>query len=144
MFFGLYQEYVGKIMSPTLKSWTMVNPPSSRPNSIGWGMSSACRSITTLHACCMVTLPMAKGTLVDLRSATRTASKPMCTGARSSQRNSRNMPETDHTGEPWSSRPLPDLKKRDVWVLLQLETSLTSFSRPWTLASYHLTGRMRT
>ena len=88
----------------------------------GLGMSSACRIITFLDSCCMVNMSMAKGTRVDLRSATRIASKPICTGARSSQRNSRNMPETDHTGEPCSSRPLPDLKKRGVRVSLQLET----------------------
>ena len=79
--FGLYYEYVGKIMSPTLKFWTAQNPPASnssspRPNSHGWGMPSACRNIPSLDTCCMVNLSMAKGTQVDLGSATRTASKP--------------------------------------------------------------------
>ena len=63
------------------------------------GMSSACSSSASLVAFFKVNLPMAKGTQVDLRTAARTASKPICTGASSSQRHLRNMPETDHTGE---------------------------------------------
>ena len=75
-----------------------LNPSSLRPSSDRWGLSSACSSIASLDAYSMVILPMAKCTWVDLISATRTASKPTCTGARSSHRNSspRNMPETDH------------------------------------------------
>ena len=114
---SLYQEYVGKIMSRTLKSWIVLNPPTWIPFSSsldGRGMSSACRNIASLDVCCMVNSSMAKDTRVELRSTTRTASKAICTGARSSQRTSRNMPETDHTVEPWSSRPLPDLRKSGV------------------------------
>ena len=73
----------------------------------------------------MVNLRMAKGTRVNLRSATRTAPKPIYTAARPNQRNSRSMPEIDHVGEPWSSRPMPLVRKPGVRVLSQLETDDT-------------------
>ena len=56
------------VVIPFLRNLPAPNPSSSRPDSDGWGMSSACRNIVSLDPCCTLDLSMAKGTRVDLEA----------------------------------------------------------------------------
>ena len=85
-----------------------------------WKTSPACRYIESLVACCVVNLSMGKGQTGWHKKRYKDCTngtlhwykiKPKKLEEHAS------MSETDYTGDPWSSRPLPDLRKRGVRLI---------------------------